>query len=210
MDVLTHENEWKVNEMLNRMEADGREEQERADFPCGFGGISARTSTVPAGQLPAVYVAHDDVAGESRTAPAVQVASAAGSVAHCQTRASELAPFSPVGDIQVELGFQLIVSSFVSGKMRSRAFERKNVMPGDCNGVSQIPGIILGDAVAVPNHRRASLDDLKEDVAFAHREKNILPLTDRLKDTLTSCSRCFILYKILKVRKGGHRGLVSR
>jgi len=123
MDALTHENEWKVNEMLNRMEADGREEAEWAvellqdndwdldrslpAFRAASAALSARTSTAPAGQPSAVYVAHDDVAGESRTAPAVQVASAAGSVAHCQPRASELSPLSPGDDIPVELGFHI-------------------------------------------------------------------------------------------------------
>ncbi len=42
---------------------------------------------------------------------------------------------------------------------------------------TQVPDIILGHSVEVPNHRRVSLDDLKEDIVFAQKDKCLCFLT---------------------------------
>ena len=100
----------------------------------------------------------------------------------------ESAPLSRSDAIQVQLGFQLILDSHVLLCFVQDAFD----------GVrTQVPDIILGHSVAVPNHRRASLDDLKEYIVFTQKDKSILPLSDRLKDTLTSTRLCLIVVEEL-------------
>jgi hypothetical protein len=56
---------------------------------------------------------------------------------------------------------------------------------------------ILDDALAVANHRRTSLDDLKQDVVFAQRQKSNLPLSGRLEETLTCTRLCLVVVEDL-------------
>jgi len=135
-------------------------------------------------------MANDDEAGESPPAPAVQSASGAGAAALSQPPASELAPLSPADATQVELGFQLILDNRVLLCFLQDAIDLVR---------AQFPGIILEDALAIPNHRRASLDDLKDDVVFAQRQKSSLPLSDRLKDTLTFTRLCLLVVEELGI-----------
>jgi hypothetical protein len=84
----------------------------------------------------------------------------------------------------VELGFQLILDNRVLLCLLQDAIDLIR---------AQFLGIILEDALAIPNDRRAILDDLKEDVDFAQRQKSSLPLSDRLKDTLTFTRLCLLV-----------------
>ena len=75
------------------------------------------------------------------------------------------ASISPAGSEQVERGFEQILDNrILLCFVQDAAFE---------------PGIDLGDAVAVPNRGRASLDEIYEDFVVATGARSSLPLEDQ-------------------------------